>query len=181
MFACKSQPQNLWQAGDPLKCGWEMAGPGQFVPIGPELETRGGMGLLWYTKQAYEDFRLDLEWKVTNKGHNSGIFVRFPDPGGDPWIAVRQGYELQIHDEGGSDTKTGSVYDIQGPTAMPTKEVGKWNQYTVEVVGQRYRVWINGELVNDFLGERGLKGHIGLQNHDKGSMVRFRNIRVVEL
>ena len=181
LFACQSRPHSLWGAGPPTECGWAMAGPGEFVPIGPELETRGGMGLLWFTEKEYRDFRLELEWKVVDRGHNSGIFVRFPDPGEDPWIAVRQGYEMQIHDEGGPDTKTGSVYDIQGPTSMPTKAVGQWNHYAIQAEGHRYRIWINGELVNDFTGDRNLRGHIGLQNHDEGSQVRFRNIRVEEL
>ncbi|HPF13411.1 MAG: DUF1080 domain-containing protein [Planctomycetes bacterium] len=179
--ACHSPAQTLWNGGDPLKEGWSMAGPGSFIVEGNELRTTGGMGLLWYTREEFGDFRLDLQWKVQDPANNSGVFVRFPDPGVDPWVAVNGGYELQICDEDGEKTKTGSVYSFQGPTAVPTRPTGEWNDYSIEVVGQQYTVTINGQVVNRFQGERALRGYIGLQNHDDGSPVRFRNIRVTQL
>ena len=73
--------------------GWKMAGEGKFHIVLEEekealLQTEGGIGLLWYCKKKFKDFILKLEWKVTSTGDNSGIFVRFDDPRGDPWIAV---------------------------------------------------------------------------------------------
>jgi hypothetical protein len=50
----------------------------------------------------------------------------------------------------------------------------------VRAVGQRYEVRVNGELVNEYAGDRSLEGHIGLQNN-RDSAVCFRNVRVVEL
>ncbi len=179
--ACQAPTQTLWKGGAPTEEGWRMAGPGEFVVEGGELKTTGGMGLLWYEARAFEDFRLELQWRVEDPAHNSGIFVRFPNPGDDPWVAVHEGYELQICDTGGPKTRTGSVYDIQGSSAVPTKPAGEWNDYTVEVVGQLYTVTINGVVVNRFEGDRGLRGHIGLQNHDNASVVRFRNLRITPL
>ncbi len=179
--ACHAPTQSLWKGGAPTEEGWRMAGPGEFVVEGGELKTTGGMGLLWYEACDFEDFRLELQWRVEDPAHNSGIFVRFPNPGDDPWVAVHQGYELQICDTGGPKTRTGSVYDIQGSSAVPTRPAGEWNDYRIEVVGQRYTVSINGQVVNRFEGERGLRGHVGLQNHDDASVVRFRNIRVTPL
>ncbi|MEZ6004512.1 MAG: DUF1080 domain-containing protein [Planctomycetota bacterium] len=181
LAACQSKATSLWHGGDPLQEGWAMAGPGAFVVEDGTLKTTGGMGLLWYEAEDFADFRLELQWKVEDAGNNSGIFVRFPSPGNDPWVAVNQGYELQICDAGGEKSKTGSVYSFQGPTAVPTRPVGEWNDYAVEVVGQHYKVWINGELVNEYDGERTLRGHIGLQNHDDTSPVRFQNIRITRL
>lgn len=179
--ACQAPTQTLWKGGAPTEEGWRMAGPGEFVVEGGELKSTGGMGLLWYEARAFEDFRLELQWRVEDPAHNSGIFVRFPNPGDDPWVAVHEGYELQICDTGGPKTRTGSVYDIQGSSAVPTKPAGEWNDYTVEVVGQLYTVTINGVVVNRFEGDRGLRGHIGLQNHDNASVVRFRNLRITPL
>ena len=179
--ACQVPSETIWKGGPPTEEGWRMAGPGEFVVEGEELRTTGGMGLLWYEACEYEDFRLELQWRVEDPAHNSGIFVRFPNPGDDPWVAVHQGYELQICDTGGAKTRTGSVYDIQGSTEVPTRPAGEWNDYSIEVVGQRYTVKINDVVVNEFEGERGERGHIGLQNHDDGSVVRFRNIRVTQL
>jgi len=163
------------------KVCWEMAGPGEFVVEDGTLKATGGMGLLWYRAKSFKDFTLSLEWQVEAKENNSGIFVRFPNPGKDPWVAVNHGYELQICDTGGAKHDTGSVYSFKEASHMPTKEVGAWNLYEITVVGQSYTVTINGEVVNQFEGDRTLEGHIGLQNHDDSSPVRYRNIKVREL
>ena len=172
---------SLWQAGDPLTQGWRMAGPGKFVLEDGALKATGGMGLLWYAGAEFEDFQLDLEWQATAATNNSGIFVRFPDPGNDPWVAVNGGYELQISDADPPKHNTGSVYSFQGSLDIPTKPIGEWNHYRIRVIGQHYHIEVNGQVVNDFIGDRTLRGYIGLQNHDDGSDVRFRNITVTPL
>ena len=53
------------------------------------------MGLLWYYKRKFKDFILELEWKTSSKGDNSGVFVRFPNAGNDPYVADRYGYEIR--------------------------------------------------------------------------------------
>jgi len=158
-----------------------MAGPGAFVVDGDSLLTTGGMGLLWYSGQDFADFRIELDWKVEDLGNNAGVFLRFPDPAGDPWVAVNQGYEVQICDTVDNLHQTGSLYSFQGPTAVPTKAAGEWNHYRITVQGQRYIIELNGVRVNEFLGSRGERGYVGLQNHDDGSKVRFRKIRVTPL
>ena len=65
--------------------------------------------------------------------------------------------------------------------SIPTKPVGEWNHYEIQVNGQQYTVRINGQTVTRFEGDRETEGHIGLQNHNSRSQVSFRNIRVVEL
>lgn len=169
----------LWNGG-PLT-GWRMAGPGAFVVEDGAILATGGMGMLWYAAEEFGDFRLELEWQVEEAADNSGVFVRFPDPGDDPWVAVNQGYELQICDAGGPDSRTGAVYSFCASSHVPTKPVGEWNHYAITVVGQDYLVQVNGETVNRFQGFRGARGHVGLQNHDDGSPVRFRNVRVTRL
>src|SRR5438046_148787 len=62
------------------------------------LESEDGMGLLWYAKKKYNDFIFKIDWKVKRITDNSGVFVRFSDPGNDSWIAVNTGYEIQIDD-----------------------------------------------------------------------------------
>jgi len=107
--------------------------------------------------------------------------VRFPNPGDDPWVAVKEGYEIQICDTPAPKHDTGSVYSFQAATHLPTKPQGEWNKYLIRVVGQQYTISINGELVNSYTGDRSERGYIGLQNHDDGSPVRYRNIRVTEI
>ena len=55
----------------------------------------------------------------------------------------------------------------------------------IEVDDPMIRVWINGELVNEFESEdpaRDLSsGHVGLQNHGDQDQVLFRDVQVKEL
>ena len=174
--------------------GWKMIGNGSFVIIfededytkqHPILETHGGMGLLWYYKKKFKDFILKLEWKVTHLEDNSGIFVRFSDPQGDPWHAVSSGYEIQIDDlalpNKESFYMTGAIYGFIGPSKVASKPVGSWNNLYVSVKGQIYTVIINEEkVIYSFQGNRNREGYIGLQNHDDKSRVYFKNIFIKE-
>ena len=181
--SCALPPQGdaqvLWNGGDPI--GWKMAGPGAFVVEEGALKATGGMGLFWYAAREFEDFTLELEWKVEEPSDNAGVFVRFPDPGGDPWVAVNQGYEIQICDTGGPESRTGAIYSFQASESVPTRPPGQWNHMRITVRGQEYLVEVNGREVTRFTGERGARGFIGIQNHDDESPVRFRRIRVTEL
>jgi hypothetical protein len=157
-----------------------MCGPGEFV-IDGGLKATGGMGMVWYADKSFKDFELTLEWQVEDAANNSGVFVRFPNPGDDPWVAVHQGYEIQVCDTAPEKHNTGSVYSFQAGTHIPTKPVGEWNEYIIRVVGQHYTIYINSEKVNEFDGDRSTEGYIGMQNHDDASPVRYRNIKVREL
>jgi tetratricopeptide (TPR) repeat protein len=155
--------------GANLRPWWRTVGQGYFAVLeGGILQTEGGMGLLWYADRQFRDFILRVDWMATSPKYNSGVFVRFPDPGDDPNVAREQGYEVQIMQI--------------GPSAYP---VGEWNSYEIRVIGQIYTVILNGATVVDSVdgANRGreFEGYIGLQNDHQGSRVRFRNIRLREL
>jgi hypothetical protein len=167
--------------------GWQMAGQGRFIVVSEDegvLQSEGGMGLLWYTKQKYCNFILKLDWRVLHKGDNSGIFIRFPDPDDDLLIAVNNGYEIQIDDlaqpDGNPVHQTGAIYGFAAPAKIVTKPVGQWNSIEIKVMEQKYIVTINNEKTTEFVGNRSIEGYIGLQNHDTRSKVSFRNIRIQE-
>lgn len=160
--------------------GWQMTGPGSFHFEEGSLTAQGGMGLYYYKDLMLKDFVLELEWKSTVETANSGIFVRFPDAP-DPWFAVNTGYEVQIDDSRDPLHRTGSIFGMGASSHLASKPLGEWNHYRIEVTGQRYVVYLNGERVNDFTGDRSLEGMVGLQNHDDNSPVSFRNIRVLPL
>ncbi len=165
--------------------GWKMSGKGNFVIEDGALAAKGavGLGLLWYEARTFRDFVLRVEWKVGTECSNSGIFVRFPEKSEDPWYSVRNGYEIQIDDcdKRGLKNQTGSIYDFSPPTARAARPAGEWNLYEISVVGQQYTVVLNGRKVNEFTGERGREGYIGLQAHDPVSKVWYRNVRVREI
>jgi hypothetical protein len=172
--------------------GWRQAGPGGFRIDTGTLVTEGGMGLLWYAARQFSNFELKLDWKVTKRADNSGIFVRFPAPAashdstGGPRVAVKHGYEIQIDDEGAPNGdgihKTGAIYGVHPPAQVASKPPGEWNTFLIRVEGQIYNVALNGEpVIADFKGDRTLRGHIGLQNHSPQDRVFFRNIMITPL
>ena len=140
----------------------------------------------WAYKRKFKDFILELEWRASTRRDNSGVFVRFPNPGDDPYIAVRYGYEIQIDDLAQPDGKpihgTGAIYDFAAPSIMSSNSIGQWNSLQIMAEKQRYTVAANGIIViSNFTGNRSLEGYIGLQNHDNRSKVFFKNIKVGEI
>lgn len=173
---------------------WQMAGSGNFLQVFDILESVGGPGVLWYTREAFADFVLELEWQYAQRTDNSGIFIRIPvlnSSNPNDWLpVVDQGYEIQIDPRGFNSEKniendpirsTGAIYNLNPPARLDVaKGPWQWNTFAIEAVGNRIKVTLNGVLVNDFTdaNSRSLRGHIGLQNHHDGSKVQFRNIRI---
>jgi hypothetical protein len=174
--------------------GWKHVGPGQFVIENGLLKTEGGMGLLYYTGGKIGNATLRVVYKTVGKNANSGVFIRLPEPPPDAWYGVHNGYEVQI-DAGGDDWhSTGAIYSLSKVSQRRQKAAGEWNTMEIVFKGQETVVFVNGEKVNDFFGyqtvperkqwyepQRGPRpdaGYIGLQNHDQGSTVYFREVSV---
>ena len=191
--------------------GWRMStitnqpghdNPGQFILVNGTLEAVTGtdLGLLWHTAPTPADFVLKLEWRTWKIDDNSGVFVRFPDPGSKGYnnvafVAVDYGFEVQIDQLGQPDGlplhQTAAIYNFAGATSTPVKPVGEWNTYEITVQGQNYKVRLNGVDVTDFTfvagsdlahPDRGLPTtnavprFIGLQTHT--GRVAFRNVQI---
>ena len=165
--------------------GWKMCGQGMFVPGHNMIISKGGMGLLWYTKKRFLNFILKVDWKTSARGDNSGVFVRFADPDDDPLIAVNTGYEIQIYDaeppDGNAMHRTGAIYNFAPPSTFVSKEPGQWNAFEIHAIGQNYAVILNNKRLTEFKGDRQLEGYIGLQNHDSKSRVCFGKVAIKEL
>jgi PKD repeat protein/type 1 glutamine amidotransferase/glucose/arabinose dehydrogenase len=206
---------------------WTQAGDGGFDLLGDgsggiRPTASDGLGMLWYPVKPFGDFRLKLEFREgrTDGGHsNGGVFVRFPDlriplaerkdqcartgnaATSPAWVAILCGHEIQLYDgQGGETRKTGSVYTFDNNTIDQIgdpRPVGEWNDYEIEVRGQTYRIFRNGELINQYenspdkVSDRGgdppasqrqfAQGYIGLQNHGGPDRMEYRNIRVEDL
>jgi glucose/arabinose dehydrogenase/type 1 glutamine amidotransferase len=163
--------------------GWSQAPSGQFnLQSDGSIRSSGGLGMLWYTKKAYANFDLRLQFRDAAPGDNranSGVFIRFPDlrtpvdqrPTGScgttgaarsspAWVAIYCGQEIQIYDgDSGEPQKTGSVYNF-APTTLDKAGVtskGSWNEYEIRVVGQHYTIMRNGAVINQFDNTPGKK------------------------
>jgi hypothetical protein len=131
------------------------------------------------TEKQYGNFILELEYAI-NQGGNSGIFFR----SGHEKNPAFTGYEMQVvADPGRQPTKgsAGSLYDVVPAKKNMSKLAGEWNQVKIVAEGRRVQIFWNGELTTDYETDRSLKGYLGLQNHDSKSVVKFRNIRIMEL
>jgi len=169
--------------------GWTMAGPGGFeISECGLLQPYGGMGLLWYDQQTFADFVMQVDFRVHAPTDNSGVYVRFPDPQGDPNNTIDEGHEVQIYDATDDPlTRTGAIYNYAPAVELATNPIGEWNTMQIEVIGQEYRVILNGTEVTTFTGDgtRPLEGFVGLQNHSSGQAagesVEFRNVWINDL
>lgn len=156
---------------------WTMSGGGSFeLSEDGSMRTVGGMGLLWWPEDVYDDAALTLEWREAHpEGANSngGVFIRFPDPEAavaypNPdldacqvglglflaeWSAVNCGHEIQINDGSADPKQTGSVYNFRDLDASEAhaNTFGEWNRYEVRTVGDGdYDVTVvrNGVVIN---------------------------------
>jgi hypothetical protein len=170
--------------------GWRMLGAGGFIELGGNIiEAAGGIGLLWFPAKQFKNFVLRLEWQAFSPSDNSGIFVRFPDPGSDLNIPINQGYEVQIDNTGRNPEantfddplhNTGAVYKLAPSNAAPA--LGQWHTFEIQANAATLTVLLDGQQVSQLQNaNRSPQGHIGLQNHHAGSRVQFRRLRIKEL
>jgi hypothetical protein len=161
---------------------WHQCGPGHFAVTNGVATGEGGMGLWWYAAGAFTNFVLRGEFVQEQEIADSGVFVRFPDPGNDPWLAVNRGHEVEIGDPGPKDPtwRTGSIYPFQASARANTKPIGQWNTYEIVCLGHTYIVRINDEIVTTWTDpmRRSAAGYVGLQNYNDGKTVRHRNVRI---
>jgi choline dehydrogenase-like flavoprotein len=175
---------------------WQMAklpgSPATMIHHGTVLETSGWYGLYWYIKEQFSNFVLSVDWRISRREENSGIYIRIPSPGTPNALqeADAKGHEIQI-DQRGFDSNTnteghplkvtGAIYDLQSPSASTQVQIGSWNTFQIEANGKRIRVTLNGQLVNDYQSTREQTGFIALQAHDFLSRTQFRNLQIKKL
>ncbi|MBI1898573.1 MAG: DUF1080 domain-containing protein [Acidobacteria bacterium] len=178
--------------------GWEFSGRASgskgFAVKDGLLDTGGGKGLLWYTREKLGNVNLRVVYRMSNSKGNSGVFIRIPEPPKSEDDAIHKGIEVQIDDNDNDWHCTGTLYSWTKALARPSKPAGQWNTLDIALDGLRTIVHVNGVLVTDYDGvspvpekkypyepQRGPRpesGYIGLQNHDERSVISFREISV---
>ena len=153
------------------------------------------------TKDKYQNFELELEWKIS-PGGNSGIIYLVSEDFDQTW---NTGPEMQVLDDAkhrdGKDPKTsaGALYGLIAPVNKVLQPVGQWNRVRITVRNGHVEHWLNGRKVVEYdLGSDQLKhliaeskfkefprfaenreGHVALQYH--GDEVRYRKIKIRSL
>lgn len=152
------------------------------------------------TEQQFENFELELEWKISTGG-NSGVFFgvrEIPEHA----VAYLTGIEMQVLDNAGHadgerpETSAGSCYALYAPLRDVTRPVGEYNQARIVARDGLVEHWLNGEKIVEYdmnsedwaerIGAskfagwehfgRYRRGHIALQDHT--DPVWYRNIRI---
>lgn len=176
--------------------GWQMAGVPGFIELGGNIvESFGGIGLLWFTEEQFDDFVLRADFRLSSPTDNSGVFIRIPalgttDPANDWKPATEQGYEIQIDNTGfNPDTgafndpfhQTGAIYTLASASG-PMPAIGVWHTFEIEAIGPKITVRLDGQQVSQLPNAaRRMTGYIGIQNHHPGSRVQFTRLRIRKL
>lgn len=144
------------------------------------------------TEQEYDDFILELDYKVNPK-LNSGIQIRSKS---DPTYrnGVVHGYQIEIDpsDRAWSagiyeEQDRGWLYDLdENPEAQKAFKQGDWNHYRIEAIADTLKTWINGVPAAHVIDDRTGRGFIGLQVHaigedqeKNGTTVQWKNIKII--
>jgi|SRR5882724_7097502 len=167
----------------------------------PSQPQSGGGDIV--TNEEYENYELNLEWKIS-KGGNSGIIFDIQE---DPKFSATYltGPEMQVLDnKDASDNKkqnhlAGCLYDMSGDTTVSKPNpVGEWNKVKIIQNKGHLAFWLNG--IKTYEGQIGseewnamvanskfknkefgsfakvAKGKIALQQHPGSS--EWRNIKI---
>lgn len=169
------------------------------VDEGTEEMTGGDL----ITRQQYENFELELDWKIS-EGGNSGVFYGVREMP-EHEVAYETGIEMQVldderHQDGKMPvTSAGACYALYPPRDKMLRPVGEWNSARLVVNDGHVEHWLNGKKIVEYVigspdwNERVAnskfagwehfakyrRGHVGLQDHT--DRVWFRNIRLREL
>lgn len=163
------------------------------------LGTPGGHLI---TDKAYENYKLEIEYRFAAEPGNCGVLVHASTPralydmfpksievqmmhenGGDFWCIVE---DIVVPDMvsrrgpkeewGITEGKKRRVLNLTDGSENP---LGEWNAMTIECVKDSIKVWVNDDLVNMGFNCTAKKGHIALQA--EGSEVEFRKVMLTPL
>ncbi len=160
----------------PGRSDWEEFGGGTWK--GDEFLVAAGDGVGWLgTRKRYENFELELQYKLP-VGGKSGVLLR-ADPG-----KGGTAFEVQLIDDAffdvSAEKSTAALYDRVAPRRKVVTTTDTWNRLRIRLVDRDLQVWHDDELVLETLligpGPIPESGRIGLQMD--GTRAEFSRLRV---
>lgn len=190
--------------GGPAGAAWKVADSTLYLDTSNKKDWQVGDGGDIVTDEEYENFDLQLEWKIA-PGGNSGIIFYVHEDSAQYQYTWQTGPEMQVVDnerhEDGKIIKhqAGDLYDLVACSTKTVKPAGEWNQAEIKSLKGQLEFYLNGEKVvsttmwddnwkklvagSKFKDMPGFgtykKGRIALQDH--GNTVWYRNIRIRKL
>ena len=176
--------------------GW--SGPlANYQIVDGAIQCKKGKGGTIFTKESYEDFVVQFEFKLP-PGGNNGLALRYPGKGDTAYVGM---CELQVLDNTAKKYAKlhpaqyhGSAYGMFPAKRGFLKKPGEWNHQEVTVDGHSIKVVLNGETILDcdlskpgktmaplekYKGRLRTEGHFGFAGHS--DPVSFRNVRIKRL
>ena len=158
---------------------WAQAGGGSFELLDDGsggISPVGGLGMLWYPVKEFGDFKLKFQFREGRTGRRAaptaarscasriracrsisvptrapGRAARRPTRPGSRSTAVTRSSSTTA--TSGEPQKTGSIYNFdqnEHRRRSASRAKGEWNDYEIEVIGQNYTVFRNGDVINEF-------------------------------
>jgi 3-keto-disaccharide hydrolase len=131
--------------------------------------------LFWMVRQCKDcEFKADV--KISDGG-NSGMYFRTAFGPGFP-----KGYEAQVNSTHSDPVRTGSLYGFVKIYHRLVPPDTWFNQHLI-ARGNHIIIEVNEKIVVDFVDEKNTytEGYLALQQHNKGSVVEFKNLMMKPL
>ena len=153
-------------------------------------------GILEQVKTPGHPFKRDEKGTPTDESMKLAQAAADREEG--PWYAVHRGYEVQIAGGGDRYHRTGSIYSL-APSEEGPKGPGEWQTMIITLDGTKISVELDGKKISSLdtaskdlpkrtqwhepkrENKRPEAGYIGLQTHDPGDVVWFREVSVKPL
>ena len=154
--------------------GWKAnESPENWTVVDGMLSGHGTKSHLFYMKHECVDCEFQAEIKLA-KNSNSGMYFRTQFGPGFP-----NGYEAQVNNSHTDPVRTGSLYNMV-KIYDPLVADDTWWTQRIRAVGQHIEIWVNDKKTVDYFDENNThsKGYLALQQHDPGSSVFYRNLKM---
>lgn len=178
-FSVLSAQENGWVNmfdGKTLK-GWKANENAESWTVKDETIVGNGerSHLFWMERECRNcEFQADV--KISDGG-NSGMLFRAAWGPGFP-----KGYEAQVNSTHKDPVRTGSLYNFVKIYEQLVPPDTWFNQHII-AQGNHIVIEVNGKRVVDFVDEKNTftNGYLVLQQHNKGSVVVFKNLKMKPL
>jgi hypothetical protein len=177
--ALSAQPAGKWIQmfnGKTLD-GWEAnEHPDSWKAKDGMIVGDGEASHLFYKKEICVNCEFKAEVRI-NHGGNSGMYFRTAFGPGFP-----KGYEAQVDNTHSDPVRTGSLYGFVKVFEQLIPDDTWWTQ-DITVIGNHIVIKINAKTTVDFHDEKNTytSGFLALQQHNKGSVVEFKNLMMRHL
>ena len=136
------------------------------------------------SEREYENFEFQGEVFIEGWA-NSGIFVHAPKHGRPTGCGMKVNI-FQKADAVPLAESMGAIFPVVAPSKVNVRNKAEWNQFRIRVNWPEFKLWMNGELVQNLkldehpeLRHRLRRGYLGLES--LSYPVRFRKLEVKSL